>query len=538
MVYWTCISLLKNKEDAEDMVQETFITAFTSYDSLKDKERVAAWIKRMAANKCINKLTRTRTVAVEDEFLENVEAVPDDFLPASITEDREKRSIMMKIINEVLSEELQRTLILYYFDELSAREIADLLKVPEGTIRSRLDYAKKKIKKGVEDYEKKNNDKLYAMGLPFLTQLFIKEAEDLPFVPMPASLADLSASSTATAGVSKAAATTVIKKGNALMLKKIIAASIAALTLTTAGVATYLYLNKDKNDKPDTGSSKTVGTSEPASSKETADDGSKETLSDDPAVNLSLPAYALTEKESGIQKTFNAKGDILTDSVGGQIRRSDGGYDRCMSVQVRDSMGNPLELYYIDDGNKILKGKHFYDDEGKDIRYEYYNDNGEVTSIHENEYENGKLKKKTITSTSSNESYTWDYEYYDNGNLKTIYETRYDTTRIKEEHSEDGRIETIYDYFDYELTDGSTDHNLVMASYTHEYAEDHTKMIKSTHITTQEYCDRALSEEYDADGDNGYTIYEYDSDGYRKKQTRYTMDGSEANVIEYELTVY
>ena len=80
-VYWTAMNLLRKKDEAEDVVQDTFITAYNSYDSLKDKDKAVAWVKKIAANKCLNILTRTRTVNVEDEVLEATEAVGEDFLP-------------------------------------------------------------------------------------------------------------------------------------------------------------------------------------------------------------------------------------------------------------------------------------------------------------------------------------------------------------------------------------------------------------------------------------------------------------------------
>ena len=197
-VYWTAMSILKNKEEAEDVVQDTFITAYQSYDTLKDKDKAVAWVKKIAANKCLNIVTRRRTVNADDEFLENVEAVPEFFLPESIVESAEKRKIIMDIINFSLSEETAMTIILFYFNDLSTKEIAERLNIPQGTVLSRLNYAKKKIKKEVEKYEEENKDKLF-MAVPFLTLLFEKEAEQVPFVPMPASLKGITASSKAAA---------------------------------------------------------------------------------------------------------------------------------------------------------------------------------------------------------------------------------------------------------------------------------------------------------------------------------------------------
>lgn len=97
-VYWTAMSLLKNEADAEDIVQETYVTLIDSYDTLKEKDKVAAWLKRIAANKSLDRLRRTKTVNAEDEFFENVEALPEDFLPDSILESDEKRRIIMDIM--------------------------------------------------------------------------------------------------------------------------------------------------------------------------------------------------------------------------------------------------------------------------------------------------------------------------------------------------------------------------------------------------------------------------------------------------------
>ena len=199
-VYWTAFSILKNEEDAEDVVQETFITAFERYDSLNDKTKAVAWIKKIAANKSLNIVMRKRTINVGDEVLEETEDIGEDFLPDSIIESEEKRKIIMDIIRNSLSEDTAMTVILFYFDEMSIKEIAEALNIPQGTVLSRLNYAKKKIKKEVEKYEKENKDKLFAMGIPFLTKLFEKEAEQVVFKPMPASLLSLTTASSKAAG--------------------------------------------------------------------------------------------------------------------------------------------------------------------------------------------------------------------------------------------------------------------------------------------------------------------------------------------------
>ena len=237
-VYWTAMALLKNEADAEDVVQDTFVSFMESYSDLKDTGKAVALLKKIAANKCLNRIKLARTDNVEDEFFESVEAVPEDFLPDSIIESEDARRIVMDIINNVLSEDVRRTLILFYFDEMSTKEIAEALGIPQGTVLWRLNFAKKKIKKEVEKYEEENNTKLFGMAIPFLSKLFIKEAEQVIFKPMPASFANLSASSEASKAGSNLARS-AIKKGTDIMTKKAligIAAGGAAVVLVTTGI--------------------------------------------------------------------------------------------------------------------------------------------------------------------------------------------------------------------------------------------------------------------------------------------------------------
>ena len=275
-VYWTAMSLLKNEDDAEDIVQETFITLIKSYDTIQDKSKVHSWLKKTAANKCLDRIKLTKTVNVEDEFFETAENVPEDFLPDSLVESAETRKIIMDIIENSLSEDVRRTIILYYFNELSVKEISESLGVPQGTVLWRLSFARKKIKKEVEKYEKDNDTKLFAMGSPFLTKLFMKEAEQLPIKPMSASLtlmtasADGSAASVAEAGTEIASqtaaqtgaalasetvagtglkiASNVAKKGMSAMTKKIIISSIAVV-LTGAAIAGVVMLTGQKDEE-------------------------------------------------------------------------------------------------------------------------------------------------------------------------------------------------------------------------------------------------------------------------------------------------
>jgi len=243
-VYWTAISLLKNHEEAEDVVQDTFITAYNSYDSLNDKSKALPWIKKIAANKCLNILSRRRTFLSDDEFFENTEVSDEEFIPGALIESDAERKVMMDIIDRNLSEDSRMTVILYYFDEMSVKEIVDRLSIPKGTVLSRLSYARKIIKKEVERYEEDNDDRLFAVGAVSLAGLFGKEAEQVPHRNMPSSLIKLTASGKTAAGLKAAA-----DGGKAIMLKKVI---IAAAAVTVLGGGTVVVVDKMADNSSDT----------------------------------------------------------------------------------------------------------------------------------------------------------------------------------------------------------------------------------------------------------------------------------------------
>ncbi|MEE3352404.1 MAG: sigma-70 family RNA polymerase sigma factor [Saccharofermentanaceae bacterium] len=315
-VYWTAMSLLKNEADAEDITQETFITLIKSYDTIKDKSKVVSFLKKTAANKCLDKIKLTKTVNMEDEFFENVEDVPENFLPDSYLESEDTRKVIMDIINNTLSDDVRRTIILYYYDEMSVKEISEVLSVPQGTILWRLSFARKKIKKEVEKYENDNDTRLFAMGLPFLTRLFYTEAEQVQIKPMPASLsAILSASNmnpalgaginTAAASSVKAgakAASTAVKKGTDSMIKRIFIAIMVGLLV---GGAASVILNRTvfKKDTSNNGISKISvtdkeGTTETGVSDTTVSEPDNSGSSDVAPKNTAAPTETTAPKNT------------------------------------------------------------------------------------------------------------------------------------------------------------------------------------------------------------------------------------------------
>ena len=364
-VYWTAMSLLKDEEDAQDIVQETYVTLIDSYDTLKDKEKVAAWLKKIAANKCLDRLRRTKTVNAEDEFFENVEAQPEDFLPDSILESAEKRRIIMGIIDNALSEDIKRTLVLYYYDEMTTKEIATLLGIPQGTVLWRLNFAKKKIKKEVEKYEEENNDKLYAMApVPFLTKLFTKEAEQVPLKPIAASLLGLSASADVPAKAAAKAASSAAAKGFlGLTLNKIIIAVVALiLAITAAVVVIPKIINKTEEITDETTIAETEKTEADAT-----DASDTDTSADITAALIGTWMRTSSSDNTDEYVLFNDDGTLeirKIDDNGVEVARTEGTYTvdgNNMTMNLADGTVFDTITVTVDDDTLTLESPDYPD---------------------------------------------------------------------------------------------------------------------------------------------------------------------------------
>ena len=276
-VYYTCLSFLKNEQNTLDMMQETYITALTHLQQLDEPERIAAWLNRIAVNKCKDFLTKKMPVLMDDESIidQPVLEENDNFLPESYVLNAEKRKIILTIMQEELTAIQYQTILLYYFDGMSVPEIAACMECPEGTVKYRLSAARGKIKQGVQDYENTSGIKLYSSGsVALLTAIFVAESQSLVIPNVLANIfagaAGLAgtaagvagATATASAGTGAAVAGTKAAgvaagkaagkagiKGLFQTLKAKIVAGVAATAVVAGGVAAGVAMH----NKPDTG---------------------------------------------------------------------------------------------------------------------------------------------------------------------------------------------------------------------------------------------------------------------------------------------
>jgi RNA polymerase sigma factor (sigma-70 family) len=137
--------LMKNQEDAEDMVQESYLRAFRFFASFHEGTSCRAWLLRIVRNTCYTALQarkqREKEVPIEEEIDGFIDPAP---LPPAILDKKATVEAVREAIEE-LPADFRETLVLRELEGLSYKEIADVSGVPLGTVMSRLARARDRL---------------------------------------------------------------------------------------------------------------------------------------------------------------------------------------------------------------------------------------------------------------------------------------------------------------------------------------------------------------------------------------------------------
>ena len=269
-VWFTCVSLLKDEENAKDIMQETYITAFLKLDTLKDEEKFCGWLTAIATNKSKNKLKGKVEYQIDDEVLITEAETDELMLPEEYITKTEKRKVLLQIMEDTLSFNQYQTVLMFYFDEMSISEIAQGLEISEGTVKSRLNSSRAKMKTAIEDYEKKSGDKLHGVVVvPFFTTIFKEEAKSLAVPNITIKLPNgQTLATSATKGIATGAKSTVSSivkaTATATVKTKVIAVVCGATILagiSAVGISILAGCNAEKEPTEPSVISSTVQTS-------------------------------------------------------------------------------------------------------------------------------------------------------------------------------------------------------------------------------------------------------------------------------------
>ena len=249
-VYYFALKTVKNETLAADITQDTFVSIFQNIHTLDDPAAYPAWSRQITYRFCLHHLKKqTREVTVEENedgstLFDTIEEDRTEFIPEAGLDKEDFKKTILEMVDG-LPEEQRTAILLYYYDELSVKQIAEIQGVTEGTVKSRLNYGRKAIKASVEDYEKKNNIKLHCAGvLPLLLWLF---ASDASACTMSAATAGTVATGVSAATGTTLSLTSLVKTGAKAVwaLWQKIVAGLAATAVAVGGtVAVVNIVNK------------------------------------------------------------------------------------------------------------------------------------------------------------------------------------------------------------------------------------------------------------------------------------------------------
>ena len=350
-VWFTCISFLKNETTAQDIMQETYITAFLKIQSLEKSSQIRSWLNRIAVNKCKNYLKGKGEIQLDDEIFEN-QAIVDEriSIPEEYISDKAKREIILSIMQEVLSDVQYQTVIMHYFNEMTVDEIAEVFECSRGTVLSRLNYSRAKMKTAIEDYENKSGDKLHGVVVvPFFTTIFKEEAKSLAVPNITIKLPNgQTLATSATKGFATGAKSTVSS-----IVKATATATVKTKVIAVVCVATIL-----------------AGTS---------------------AVGISILAGCNAEKEPTEPSVISST--VQTSTVSSEVSKAieDNGLKIDKDGNITDKNGKKVE---VKDGKVEVKT-----DDGKTVTVKV--DDVKTTVSNNNNSNKGKTEKKEDTKSNT-----------------------------------------------------------------------------------------------------------------------------------------
>lgn len=179
-VYKTIWVLIKDEDTVYDILQDTYVKAFTRLDQLQNPDKLIPWLKMIANNLAKDWLKKSKPVFFTDiyggeelediPFEESIEDVRSELNPEMAMDQQEAKRLVMEILDH-LPEDQRVVIGMFYYEEMSVKDIAQTLGVSENTVKSRLSYGRRKIKEQVLDLEKRGT-KLYSVA-PFVFFLYL-----------------------------------------------------------------------------------------------------------------------------------------------------------------------------------------------------------------------------------------------------------------------------------------------------------------------------------------------------------------------------
>ena len=142
-IYIYCWKMLLNVEGAKDSVQEVFLRVYEHRRQLSNPERFSSWLFSIARNQCLTVFRSSKHIADEEIDFDSLSRPPEE-RPDNVVERREEASLLNRYLSQ-LKMEYREVLILCEFQNLSYREIAEILGDSESAVKSRIFKARQRL---------------------------------------------------------------------------------------------------------------------------------------------------------------------------------------------------------------------------------------------------------------------------------------------------------------------------------------------------------------------------------------------------------
>ena len=261
--FYLARKFLNSEHTAQDIVQDAYVKAFKSLDTLEDQEKFPSWIGTIVSNLSKNELKRRKVTLFSETENEDGQDISDTFVDdrvsvqPEIVMDQNETTRLMKEIIDTLTDEQRICVTMFYMEQMSVKEMASVLEVSENTVKSRLNYGRQKIKDKVLDLEKKGT-KLYGLApIPFFLLLLkedVKAAQATQIPSMSAAVSSATKAVTTAAGagstVAGTTAATVAAGAGKGIATKVIAGIVAGALVVGGGAAAIVHMQGQKVELP------------------------------------------------------------------------------------------------------------------------------------------------------------------------------------------------------------------------------------------------------------------------------------------------
>ncbi len=141
-VYRFVLRLVGNPTTAEDLISEVFLDVWRQADRFEGRSAVSTWLLAIARFKALSALRKRPDEELDEEAAESIEDTSDD--PEVSLEKKDKSAVLRQCL-EKLSPEHREIIDLVYYHEKSVEEVAEIVGIPENTVKTRMFYARKKL---------------------------------------------------------------------------------------------------------------------------------------------------------------------------------------------------------------------------------------------------------------------------------------------------------------------------------------------------------------------------------------------------------